>query len=246
MTPIVQVKAGLMDPAYFLGRRELVQWVNAEINTNYQKVEETASGAAVVQLLDKCFPKKVPMHKVNWAAKADYEYIQNYKIIQKLFNKFKVEKHVDVNKLIRGKYQDNLEWLQWMKAFFEANYNEAEEYDAVARRAKGKGGSKVKTNSAPGAAARKNKTASLKENNVTSHNTSLTQSNAELKLMVDGLEKERDFYFAKLREVEVMLQDPDDESQVKKLLDKCFALLYASEEGSEDSTTEQETGQVVA
>lgn len=50
--------------------------------------------------------------------------------------------------------------------------------------------------------------------------------------MVDGNDKD--------------IEKPDDESQVKKLLDKCFALLYASEEGSEDSTTEQETGQVVA
>jgi len=35
--------------------------------------------------------------------------------------------------MIKGKYQDNLEFCQWLKAFFEKNYN-GEPYDAVGRR----------------------------------------------------------------------------------------------------------------
>ena len=30
--------------------------------------------------------------------------------------------HIDVQKLIKGKYMDNLEFLQWMKRFFDLNY----------------------------------------------------------------------------------------------------------------------------
>ncbi len=43
-----------------------------------------------------------------------------------------------MTKLIRAKYQDNLEMMQWMKNFFDHNCAESE-YDAVERRAKGKG-----------------------------------------------------------------------------------------------------------
>jgi RP/EB family microtubule-associated protein len=39
-----------------------------------------------------------------------------------VFTKMEVPKHVDVEKLVKGKYQDNLEFLQWMKNFFETKY----------------------------------------------------------------------------------------------------------------------------
>jgi microtubule-associated protein, RP/EB family len=38
-----------------------------------------------------------------------------------------------VDKLVKAKYQDNLEWLQWLKAFFDRT-GASPEYDAVARR----------------------------------------------------------------------------------------------------------------
>ena len=37
---------------------------------------------------------------------------------------------LDVDKLIKQKFQDNFEFLQWFKKFFDANYSGAE-YDAL-------------------------------------------------------------------------------------------------------------------
>ena len=80
------------------------------------------------------------MHKVKWDCKADFEYTQNYKILQDVFQKVGVNKVIPVAQLIRGKYQDNLEFMQWFKRFFELNYSGMpEDYDAIKRRAKGKG-----------------------------------------------------------------------------------------------------------
>ena len=45
------------------------------------------------------------MQRVNWEAKSDYEYVQNYKLLQQAFAKHKVQRYVDVDKLIRAKYQ---------------------------------------------------------------------------------------------------------------------------------------------
>lgn len=49
----------------------------------------------------------------------------------------------------------------------------------------------------------------------------------ELKITVEGLEKERDFYFGKLRNIELMCQehDGDDVPILKNILD----VLYATE-----------------
>jgi len=49
----------------------------------------------------------------------------------------------------------------------------------------------------------------------------------DLNLAVEGLEKERDFYFSKLRDVEVLCQDHETDGTpiVKQILD----ILYATE-----------------
>lgn len=40
---------------------------------------------------------------------------------------------IPVDKLVKGKFQDNFEFVQWFKKFFDANYD-GKEYDPVAAR----------------------------------------------------------------------------------------------------------------
>lgn len=42
-------------------------------------------------------------------------------------------KIIPVEKLVKGKFQDNFEFLQWFKKFFDANYD-GKEYDPHAAR----------------------------------------------------------------------------------------------------------------
>lgn len=94
------------------------------------------------------------MSKVDWGAKSSHEYVANYKLLQKAFTKNNVQRYVDVDKLIRGKYQDNLEFCQWLKAFWDmqngGDVADRDDYDPVAVRAKGKGGKVVATNTRGG------------------------------------------------------------------------------------------------
>ncbi len=48
-----------------------------------------------------------------------------------------------------------------------------------------------------------------------------------MKLTVEGLEKERDFYFGKLRDIEVICQEHENESN--PVLSKIMDTLYATE-----------------
>ncbi|CAH0474588.1 unnamed protein product [Peronospora belbahrii] len=275
----------LMDGTYFVGRKEILDWINNLCGVTLSKVEQTCTGAIACQILDAMYPGKVQMSKVDWSANKDYEYIQNYKVLQKAFVQLKIDKHVEVDRLVRGKYQDNLEFMQWFKAFFERNAS-GQPYDPLAQRDKGKGGGQytqkygggVASSTAPlrrkvGASTTTSRVGKLPSGTLTNvgatrnakmsmgmarhpgdsvtdtdaavaaataplekeleelmaKNEALTNESGDLRTMVESLEKERDFYFNKLREVEIMLQSAED-SDTNPLAQAVFKILYATEE----------------
>ena len=61
----------------------------------------------------------------------------------------------------------------------------------------------------------------------------LTKENTDMKLEMHGLEKERDFYFNKLRDIEIMLQDIEDAGTgtPDSLTKDIFTILYATADG---------------
>ncbi len=299
---------GMMDAAYFTGRKELLDFFNDLLDLNLSKIEQTASGAVACQLTEYIFPGSIPMQRVNWEARSNYEFVQNYKLLQAAFNKHGIKRHVDVDKLINAKYQDNLEFCQWLKAFFDQRGVYREDYDPVAARAKGKGGltvhdflnktapshgskplprsrptgigsstarpsgtttrSVLGTSSAPptantaqrstsggsnptakqGATTRSTDPATeavIADATLMRKNDELKQKVAELEQSVVEMERERDFYFEKLRNVEVMVQvyqeKGEGESDAKQLVDNILKVLYAT---ADDQLTVNDDGQV--
>jgi RP/EB family microtubule-associated protein len=64
--------------------------------------------------------------------------------------------------------------------------------------------------------------------------SALSVENAALKETVVGLERERDFYFSKLRDIELLLQqaveaDPEIEKDEEGLVKQIQAILYSTE-----------------
>ncbi|GAV64007.1 CH domain-containing protein/EB1 domain-containing protein [Cephalotus follicularis] len=240
---------GTMDGAYFVGRSEILAWINSTLQLHLSKVEEACSGAVHCQLMDAAHPGTVPMHKVNFDAKNEYEMIQNYKVLQDVFSKLKIAKHVEVTKLVKGRPLDNLEFMQWMKRYCDSVSGGClQSYNAVERRESCKGGKEANKKFASSHSSAKGSTAAPKAqsahnarrhdvSSVSSINQTVKTSNAvpaydeqitELKLSVDSLEKERDFYFGKLRDIEILCQSPGIEHA--PIVEAIQRILYAADD----------------
>ncbi|KAJ6875294.1 microtubule-associated protein RP/EB family member 1B-like [Populus alba x Populus x berolinensis] len=254
---------GMMDSAYFVGRNEILTWINNRLQLNLSRIEEAASGAVQCQMMDMTYPGVVPMHKVNFDAKTEYDMIQNYKILQDIFNKLKIEKHLEVNRLVKGRPLDNLEFLQWLKRYCDSvnggimneNYNPLERRSKGGRDRNSRGSQKTTKsqqasnmhNSASGYTVDLNKMSGQKqgrgsavvgEANSSEEIQALSKEIADMKLSVDLLEKERDFYFAKLRDIEILCQTPELEDlpvvvAIKKILYAADTKESALEEAQE-------------
>jgi RP/EB family microtubule-associated protein len=93
------------------------------------------SGAVYCQIIDIIHPGKVALSKVNWKAKNEYEFINNLKVLQTAFGKIGIKRNIDVEKLAKAKYQDNLEFIQWLKRYYCLNCGErGSSYQAEDRR----------------------------------------------------------------------------------------------------------------
>ncbi|KAL2270489.1 hypothetical protein VTJ83DRAFT_2673 [Remersonia thermophila] len=238
-------------------RQELVNWLNSLLQLNITKVEQCGTGAALCQVYDSIF-LDVPMSRVKFNVNSEYAYIQNFKILQNTFNKHKIDRQIPVEQLVKCKMQDNLEFLQWTKRFWD-QYYPGGEYDAVGRRK----GSALPPSGGGGAAPRAPSGASRRAGGSSTPTAAgarlgvakgaaaagpgtaaLQQEINTLKETVVGLERERDFYFSKLRDIELLIQqaveeDPELEKQEDGLIKQIQTILYSTEEGFEIPDQEQ-------
>ncbi|XP_057372806.1 microtubule-associated protein RP/EB family member 1-like isoform X1 [Daphnia carinata] len=260
-----------------LSRHDMLAWVNDCLMSNLTKIEEMCTGAAYCQFMDMLFPGSMMIKKVKFKTNLEHEYIQNFKLLQGSFKKMSVDKIIPVDKLIKGRFQDNFEFLQWFKKFFDANFD-GSPYDA--HEARGgevlglgpatSGGSQShlggsgrhspstgsysrqaynkpaphrtaarpappRNNSTPasnvssagrgGLSAGMNSAGKMHEAKIEDLNSQLM----EMKLTLEGMEKERDFYFGKLRDIELLCQDVTQEDN--PIIQKILAKLYATEDG---------------
>ena len=133
--------------------------------------------------------------------------------------------------------QDNLEFLQWSKRYWD-QYYPGGDYDAVARR-KGSGAPPAatqphaasRTSAGTGTGARRGTTPTTTTTTTSSArgkwssgggnaSAAVVQENAQLRETVTGLERERDFYFSKLRDIELLIQNAADETSPEFEKDK--------------------------
>ncbi|KAK1139859.1 microtubule integrity protein mal3 [Aspergillus melleus] len=228
-------------------RQELLGWLNNLLQLNLTKIEQCGTGAALCQVFDSIF-MDVPMSRVKFNVNTEYAYLQNFKVLQNVFARHHVDKPVPVEQLTKCRMQDNLEFLQWVKRYWDQHYPGGD-YDAVSRRKASGGAPTSAASSRAGAssagATRRGTTPTVGGSRTRAapgaggaNVAALQQEIATQKEAIGGLEKERDFYFAKLRDIELLLQsaieaDPELDKEEDSLVKHIQGILYSTEEGFE-------------
>ncbi|XP_022074808.1 microtubule-associated protein RP/EB family member 1 [Acanthochromis polyacanthus] len=232
-----------------LSRHDMLVWINESLQMNLTKIEMLCSGAAYCQFMDMLFPNSMPLKRVKFGAKLEHEYIHNFKLLQAAFKKMGVDKIIPVDKLVKGKFQDNFEFVQWFKKFFDANYDGTEYNPVEARQGQDAMPMPNPAQSALGKTPRKPLTQAAQRPPVAKVAPKLAQTSARkpgmgggdeeraelmnememLKSTIRDMEKERDFYFGKLRNIEMICQEKEGEGDatVQRIVD----ILYATDEG---------------
>ncbi|BEJ12277.1 hypothetical protein CspHIS471_0207370 [Cutaneotrichosporon sp. HIS471] len=223
-------------------RGELLSWLNDLLAPQVvQKVDECGKGIVYCQVLDSIYGD-LPMSRVKFNARMEYEYLENFKILQKAFSKHKIDKPIPVGKLVKCRMQDNLEFLQWMKKFWDANSTGAA-YDTTGRGMMASSGSSappVRASTARTATGRPSVGVAAPRAPSAASTAQINQLNAqvvEMQAQCEGLEKERDFYFAKLRSIELIVGDRINldhiDPEERDTLAKVQEVLYQTEDGFE-------------
>eukprot|EP00792_Barthelona_sp_PAP020_P005028 TRINITY_DN2461_c1_g3_i1.p1 TRINITY_DN2461_c1_g3~~TRINITY_DN2461_c1_g3_i1.p1 ORF type:complete len:263 (+),score=69.56 TRINITY_DN2461_c1_g3_i1:62-790(+) len=216
--------------SYNLGRVELLNWVNITLKTGFKKIEDTFTCAPYCQLIDSIYPGTVPMARLNWNAKADFERVNNLKILQQAFQKNDIDRAIDVARVSKGRLMDNLEVLQYIYVLFDRVGGAFENYNPIERRAYGKSHpisnvnpQKLTSTTMQGQSIRRRTQPMAKgsrKSGLIDLNPSPLRPAKQLQQQLAQSNLERDFYRNKLRKIELLVEynDADLAKQIKDIL----------------------------
>ncbi|XP_030569675.1 microtubule-associated protein RP/EB family member 1 [Drosophila novamexicana] len=117
-------------------RNEIISWINETLDTDVEKIEDLCTGAAYCNLMDILFADLVKMRKVKFVCNQPTEYIENFRVLQQSFNEVHVNTPINIEQLVKGRFQDNYAFAIWFRLFYESNFQRTPDgYDPRAARA---------------------------------------------------------------------------------------------------------------
>eukprot|EP00835_Amoeboradix_gromovi_P005219 NODE_471_length_8085_cov_0.211620.p3 type:complete len:125 gc:universal NODE_471_length_8085_cov_0.211620:7600-7226(-) len=97
-----------------MSRVALLQWINGVTGANCTKIEDLGKGDIYLQLLAVYYPD-TPANRRVPNANQEYQWRQNWKLLQIVFDKYQIPVHIPVERLVKCKFQDNVEFCQLVK-----------------------------------------------------------------------------------------------------------------------------------
>ncbi|KAK8812650.1 hypothetical protein WA538_004510 [Blastocystis sp. DL] len=123
-------------------RSELLKWINETLCVQLNSIDKLHNGAIYCQIMHILYPDTIQLSRVNFLAGDSFECQRNYRILQSAFTKKSIQFNLDIDKLSKGRPQDNLELIQFMRELYDKVYD-GHPYDPVASRERSKGGKEI-------------------------------------------------------------------------------------------------------
>ncbi|MCI4387481.1 hypothetical protein PGIGA_G00074640 [Pangasianodon gigas] len=101
---------------------EVLAWLNHTLQSGFNTVEQTCSGAAYCQLMDLLNPGCIDLRNVKFKVEDEIDMTNNYKLLEGAFVKTSINKTLEIEKLVSGNITETLNLLRWFKVFFEHNF----------------------------------------------------------------------------------------------------------------------------
>jgi RP/EB family microtubule-associated protein len=76
-----------------------------------------ADGVAFAQLIDAIHPGSINIFKLNLSTRYPDDCLRNLKIVEDALKKLKIGQPFSFDKMARGRFQDNITFLQWIYSY---------------------------------------------------------------------------------------------------------------------------------
>ncbi|EDW05898.1 proteoglycan 4 [Drosophila mojavensis] len=111
--------------------RELIIWVNKQLQCEIKELSELTAGDIYCQIMHKVAPKAMPMDRVFLYTNVSHEIESNYNMFRNALEKLNIHKNIYHRDLAKG--IGHYEFVTWLHKFHRVNCK-SDSYDAVAER----------------------------------------------------------------------------------------------------------------
>ncbi|KAH8261558.1 hypothetical protein KR044_011181 [Drosophila immigrans] len=228
-----------------MSRHQMLDWVNRMVNGHFKKIEDLSSGkiyllsddcpepsncflpigVAYCQMMEMIFPNCINLKRVKMLAKLEHESFHNMKLFQGALTRLKLDKTIPVDRLIKGRFQDNFEFLQWFKKFFDSQAPGMENMKSAANVAEQPKPIKSRPISKP------------KDVSSDDH---LKATMDELEQKTQDVIEKRDRAYEKLRQIEILLAETIGKEEHVDFCNLICDVLYKTTDKDNDHELEQQ------
>lgn len=167
------------------------------------------------------------------SAKLEHEWFHNMKLLQGALIRVKLDKTIPVDRLIKGRFQDNFEFLQWFKKFFDSQAPGLENIKSAANAVHPKP-IKPRNVEAP------NDNGLCKKESLNNLLSSIEELNTKSSEVIET----RDKAYNKLRQIEVLLTKSIEQNEYVDFCNRVCDVLYKPDDAvaaKDDSHDSNET-----